>query len=215
MYADNMRTSHLMIPREKIVVRQMIELQFSNKDFLNEITKFRNKYKITYFGNDILEKYKKIVQKQTKEGMSFHVEIYDILRNFHLNDEWYPIIFEYITKNKYSLSSDPECMVLETEELYLPLNKWNKKDFYIKVHPSTTKRDLIHAWGTVKDIIKNKSKLRPIKYFDESTFIYDLKTQGKKNREIRKLLTENYNKSFSDSEISKVYIEMKKRIDKN
>ncbi len=214
MYAGNMETSYLMIPRNKAVVKQMIELQFSNKDFLNEIKIFRKKWNIKVFSEETLKKYVKLIEGPTSKGGRFHVNIYHVLRNFNLNDEWYPILLNYITKNSFASSSDPECIVFQTETMFFKPINFTKIDYYLKVHPTTTKNDLLGAWSKVQKIIKGNKKLKPIENFDRNMYIFDLKSQGKKSDEIRKIIGENYSEFIEDSEITNIYSKIKKKITK-
>jgi hypothetical protein len=207
-----MRQPIILLPRNKKVVKQLIELQVNRDDFQEETKRFREKYEI----EELSEKTKS--RFLTHKKNDFHVwesDLYMMLQRLSLPPQWKLTVFDYLTTGKYSADADPEGITFFKDITDCPA--YTQEDWLIGIHPSTTRQDLIDAWDDIEKYFKGKKTKAPSsKNFERDEYIYNLRVEKNLTyAKIRTLVSENYRDYLDDSHMRSIVDKQKKKIQKH
>lgn len=169
---------HLIISRGKKAIEQDIEFRIRRKDFQDRVKAFREKYKITNLSEETRENVFSQYNKWGKEHI-WLTDLVTMIDELGLHQEWQPIVFDYITTGKYSIDDDPEGIKIYEEKM--ELLKITRRDFLIKIYPSTGIEDIKRAWPQIKKYIGQTKSSKPkiSENFKRNEYIYHLREEEK------------------------------------
>ena len=207
-----------LIPRKKAIVRQILEMQFTKPEFKKEIEHFREKWKINYTKPEGLDRVNSLLddlEKDSSIGLSFHHDLYDIIRKFNLTNSWYIAIFNYIGTNKCDPSHDPEA-IIAYKDLFEDLPKKQLPQYGLELNSNVRKQDLMNAWKEIETFVKNDVEIkgqRVAENFDRDQLIYQLRENKKLGyKEIQAVILNNYEDTPDEGHLRSIVSKYKKRI---
>jgi hypothetical protein len=184
-----------------------------NKKFQFAIKKIRERFKIKGFGEltrkalDQLFKNPKLIKQSEK-----------LTTGMGLPDTWQPIVHEYVIwGGYYGPVFDPDAFVLETRTK----NKKTEKEYYLRIFPHTSIRDIKRAWNKIQKII-NPNGIQKRKKTNKKAYrnleMYYMEKNGKTISEIFNLINKKYpqkdkNKNDIDPELIKTTISKLKKLE--
>ena len=202
----------IVIPRNKKVVEQLIELQIRRGIFQEEIEKFRKKFNIKKLGSTATLELEK---QKTEFGHVWDVYLHQMLQRLGLHRQWSLVVIEYITTGRYSIENDPEGIAIykETDDC----RAFRVDNLHIDIHMSTTKTDMINAWDSIEKYFKgHKTKERTTLNFERDEYIFVLHEEKKlPYKEIQKIISDNYREILTDSHLRSIVDKQKKKLQKH
>ncbi|MBU3668773.1 MAG: hypothetical protein FGM57_02275 [Candidatus Taylorbacteria bacterium] len=201
-----------IIARKNKIIKQNIDSVIESRVFEDAVNWFRKKYKIKTIGEDTKRKFE--AQDVDEYGYyPWHKDIHEALRRASLDHQWYLIFFDYVMTGNYDPVLDPEGVTIFEDDFNTVRGK--KKDYYIRIHPMTTKRDLIDAYTYVHKEINGKrvTKRRFAKNFERDKDVFYLFRQGLRPAQIAVEIEKKYSDpNFSISNVYRIISQHSKKI---
>lgn len=201
-----------IIPRNKKSILQNINSVFSLSEFKTKVSAFRKKYNIRKPGKAACDRLLKMRHPVLDDAFVWTFDLFSLIQEMGLDQQWFPVVFEYVAMNTVSTEKDSEGVVAIKETIDCP--KFTKDEYYLQIHKGTTIKDINEAWPKIKKFLKlNDSKSKEIKNFDRNSLIYELRKDKKlPYKEIKEILKNNGYGNLDEPYIRTLCIKEGKRI---
>lgn len=135
---------------------------------------------------------------------AFRIDIKNLIKEYKLPLRWENSIRRYLFFN-------------DKDKMWLPVGLSVKEErdkdtglprLYVEIEDNTTQEMIKKYWSIIKHRRNKlnsytKKKYQPIKMYERDKMAYDLKREGKKLKEIAKLLSKEYKKVYEWNDVSK------------
>lgn len=189
---------------------QDINLLRINDDFLTDVEKLREKYKLPVPDDEKIDMQPPEI---FRNSLAFHEDIEELIIKHKLSVMHFPLLSIFVQEGHFNFDVD-EALRFTYLNPFIKINDDIGGYVDLKIYPGTTLKDIRKNWWRIKnklEVIKKKSVERESKSknIERDLLIYELKKQGKTCTEISKLTGVSY------QEVSRIIKRLEEKAKKN
>jgi hypothetical protein len=189
---------------------QDINLLRIDDDFLADVEKLRDKYKLPVPDEEKIDMQPPEIYLNS---LVFHEDIEELIIKYKLSAMHFPLLSIFVQEGHFNFDLD-EALHFIYLNPFIEIKDEIGGYVDLKIYPGTTLKDIRKNWWRIRnklEVIKKKSAERNIKSknIERDLHIYELKKQGKTCTEISKIIGVSY------QDVSKIIKRLKERAKRN
>ena len=199
---------------DKII--QEIKQLLANKEFIDDVETIQNKhgFPIKPYDMDNFDDIDKMLAHA--ENKDFFIAIDELVNKYKLPELADTYLIEYVRHNTFSKCPEYFNLVYLNPDIRHYSKRDDKRFTSIDIYPNTTINDIKRAWPMIQKklkIINPQKRVRLRKNIDRDIEIHELIKEGKRSKEICRIINERYPLSpISYDYVSKINGRLKRDI---